>query len=326
MADGCKEKDCTVTQTGICLLNNPPTTCPQRVVSDPPTHIGQELSPLPAPRQNPSFPGTLAMSLADASALMARRYCRLIGILGLPEAGKTALLVCVYLLLASRKLVGFEFRNSATLMALEEISRGARRWKRGDPPGNLTQHTEAKDERAAGLLHFRLAVEQSGEVVDLLFPDLPGEWSTSLIDFNRSDRLDFFRSTEAIWIVVDGLELTDLRKRQTAIHRCTVLFQRVRALFVNAAVPPLCLVISRRDQAQLAPHHYGALVDEAAKLGINLTALQIASFSENDAIAPGSGIPELLATATHSLDRRTETWPISSDVDSGRQMLMYRKR
>lgn len=327
MAAECNEKDCTVAQTGVCLLNNEPKSCPQRIAGEIATgaDIAAELRDLPKPNQNPTFPATLALPLADASTLMAERYCRLIGILGSPDAGKTALLVCVYLLLAGGKLAGFEFRNSASLMALEEISRGARRWKVGDPPGALTQHTEAKQERAAGFLHFRLALRQGSEVTDILFPDLPGEWSTSLIDLNRSDRLDFLRSADAIWIVLDGLELTERSKRQTALHRAGLLLQRVRALFVDG-IPPVRVVISRRDKGELVPQNYQTLVEEAARLGIVLSVSQIASFSEDDAVVPGAGIPELLTTVSDFIARHVETWPTASEAGNSRQMLRFRKR
>ena len=140
------------------------------------------------------------------------------GELGRREDGKTAMLVCIYLLLAAGKLPGYAFRNSDSLIALEEISRGARRWKAGDAPGSLTQHTEARDERAAGFLHFRLS-RGDDELADFLFPDLPGEWTTALIDHNRSDRLDFLRSADAIWIMLDGV---DTRKLKVASLRAQI--------------------------------------------------------------------------------------------------------
>jgi hypothetical protein len=326
MADGCKEKECTVAQTGVCLLNNDPKTCPQRIDSENalPADVANELKDLAKPPQNPTFPASLSLSLAQANVLMAGQYCRLIGILGPPDAGKTAMLVCVYLLLAAGKLAGFEFRNSRSLRALDEVSRGARRWKVGDPPGALTQHTEAPDERTAGFLHFRLA-QREGDVVDILFPDLPGEWSTSLIDLNVSDRLDFLRSADAIWIMLDGLELSDRSKRQTALHRAGLLLQRVRALFPND-LPPLRLVISRFDQVQLEPEKYNSLIEEAQRLGIVLSVSQIASFSENVAIEPGAGIPDLLGTLSEHSGLNVETWPTTGNTYNHRQMLRFRKR
>jgi len=327
MANGCKEKDCTVAQTGVCLLNNDPKSCPQRIASENSSGVDvvNELEDLAKPPQNPTFPATLSLSLADANSLMAGQYCHLVGILGPPDAGKTALLVCVYLLLAADKLAGFEFRNSRSLRALEEVSRGARRWKVGDPPGTLTQHTEAPDERTAGFLHFRLAQREGGDVVDILFPDLPGEWSTSLIDLNVSGRLDFLRSADAIWIMLDGLELSDQSKRHTALHRASLLLQRVRALFVND-VPPLRLVISRLDKIQLAPQKYQTLVEEARRLGIVLSVSEIASFSDSDTIKPGAGIPNLLATVSEQTVLNVESWPATGDASNDRQMLRFRKR
>ena len=327
MANGCKEKDCTVAQTGVCLLNNDPKSCSQRIASENAAAIDivRELDDLPKPPQNPSFPSSLSLSLADVSSLMAGRYCRLIGILGSPDAGKTALLVCVHLLLAAGKLACFEFRNSSSLRALEELSRGARRWKVDDPPGNLTQHTEAPDERTAGFLHFRLAQEKGDEVVDILFPDLPGEWSTSLVESNRTDRLDFLRSADAIWIMLDGSELSDQTKRQTALHSAGLLLQRVRALFVNN-VPPLRLVISRLDKVHLAPQKYETLLEEARRLGCTLSVSEVASFSDNETIEPGAGIAALLATLSEQAVVNALSWPDTGEFSNDRQMLQFRNR
>lgn len=326
MADGCNEKECTVGTTGICLLNNDPKTCPQRVatdiVFDP--DVQSDIEGVEKTNQHPTFSASLGLSISDASKLMAERYCHLIGVLGLPDAGKTAMLVCIYLLLASGKLPGYAFRNSGSLIALEDISRGARHWKASDPPGSLTQHTEAKDERAAGFLHFRLLCGDS-ELVDFLFPDLPGEWTTDLIDLNRSDRWDFLRSADAIWIMVDGLELMNRERRKFALHRAILLLQRVRALFV-VGLPPVRLVVSRRDKGEIPPQNYQSLVAEAAELGIPLAVSQIASFSEDNGIEPGTGISELLATVFPVEVPRTSFWPDVGDVGDTRQMLRYRNR
>src|SRR3546814_8878527 len=94
----------SVAQTGICLLNNDPKSCPQRIEEEIAPDISSEIGDLSPPAENPTFPPSLALSLSDTSALMTNQYCRLVGILGAPDAGKTAVLVCLYLLLASQKL------------------------------------------------------------------------------------------------------------------------------------------------------------------------------------------------------------------------------
>jgi hypothetical protein len=125
--------------------------------------------------------------------------------------------------------------------------------------------------------------------------------------------------------MLDGLELTERSKRQTALHRAVLLLQRVRALFVRP-IPPVRLVISRRDKGELVPQNYQTLVEEAASLGIVLSVSQIASFSEVDAVAPGAGIPELLSTVSDTIAQNFETWPAVDAASDSRQMLRFRRR
>ncbi len=96
---------------------------------------------------------------------MQERYCKIVGILGAPGAGKTGCLVSFYLLLAHGRLSGFDFRDSKTVMAFEEISRGARRWD-ANYPEQLTSHTEISDERTAGFLHARLRTKVDNKPID----------------------------------------------------------------------------------------------------------------------------------------------------------------
>lgn len=255
--------------------------------------------------------------------MMGRRYCKLVGILGAPDAGKTAALVCLYLLLAHSKVEGYRMRDSATLLGLEQISRGARRWRKGEAPGALTTHTELKHERAAGFLHFRLLREATGEVADMLFPDLPGEWSTALIEANDKERLDFLKAAECIWIIADGVQLTTVSTRQTVLHKLSVLLQRVKVL-AGAGCPPISLVITRRDKGAVSEAVYATVVEEAQTLGIALKVYQIACFSENDEIEPGVGLTELVDSLFSEDQTGPEMWSLAERHDALRQMLRYR--
>jgi hypothetical protein len=179
MERACNQAECTVTATGICLLNNDPTTCLHRIAQqadDDQINVAAEVaSVLERPTTKSKFPPSGSLSPAEANLLMSERYCRVVGILGAPDAGKTASLVSIYLLLAHNGLEQFEFADSHTIMALEEISRGARRWNEGRPPDQMTVHTERPDERIPGFMHLRVQCVSSGEWIDMLFPDLPGE-------------------------------------------------------------------------------------------------------------------------------------------------------
>lgn len=321
MAEGCKTPDCTVAITGKCLLENDPKTCPERIASD--IDVAAIAESLPKPESIPTFPPSLTMSLSDINALMGRRYCKLVGILGAPDAGKTAALVCLYLLLAHSKIAAYRMQDSATLMGLEQISRGARRWRVGDSPGTLTTHTALKDERAAGFLHFRLLRKATGEVADIVFSDLPGEWTTALIEVNDKKRLDFLKAAECIWIIADGVQMTTVATRQTVLHKLRVLLQRVKAL-AGADCPPISLVITRRDKGVVPETAYAAVVEEARAQDIALNVYHIASFSEDDAVEPGTGLTELIDSLFSESQAGPEGWPLAKRRDAARQMLRYR--
>ena len=98
----CTRPDCTVAATGECLLNNEPSLCPERVTVD------NEARTAESDREH--FPPSRACTLREARSLMAQKYVQLVGVLGEPDAGKTACLVSLYLLLARDRLDGLRFR------------------------------------------------------------------------------------------------------------------------------------------------------------------------------------------------------------------------
>jgi hypothetical protein len=57
MALGCTKDNCTVAETGICIAENPPDTCPFRMkVPAPDGPVASPEPPLPKPEQNPNLP------------------------------------------------------------------------------------------------------------------------------------------------------------------------------------------------------------------------------------------------------------------------------
>jgi len=323
----CLRPECTVAETGRCVLNNDPEKCPERTAASAQTSTISGIAaivaaPLERPVERPRFPHSLAFSSEDIRSLTGSRYHFLVGVLGSPKAGKTALIVSLYLLVASGKLKGYEIADCQTLMGIDDISRGARRWNQGQLPEEITIHTELADERTAGFLHLRLRCSDGSGLFDLLVPDLPGEWSDALVNHNRTDRLSFLKSADVLWLTIDG---SDLRaSRQQVLHRTQLLFQRVKK-FLGRSTPKILVVISHLDGGEPEERSITVLKEEAARNEIDVSIMNVASFSDEPSVSPGAGLIELI-TATVAANGQTTTdfWPDSERPSGGRHILRFR--
>lgn len=292
----CNKPECTYSQTGQCVLNNEPQSCPDRLESirdesilEDNNLIGDVI--LNTPEDSERLSSSFSLTVEDSEKLMRNRYCKIIGILGIPGAGKTASLASLYLLLAHGKLKGYRFLDSKSIRAFEEITNGARRWNEGNVPDQLTAHTELQDERSAGYLHLRLENEIGNKKIDLLLTDLPGEWTTSLIEQNRTDRLSFLKSAERIWITLNGMDVENASMRHLTIHRIELLIDRLKEFLVDN-VPDICFVVTHFDKSSSVLNHLKIL--ERLADGFDIKIFEIASFSENENILPGTGLDSLL--------------------------------
>jgi hypothetical protein len=262
---------------------------------------------LARPEETPRLPASLTMGLEEARALMTERQATMVGILGLPDSGKTACLVSAYLLLARGKFEGYDYVDSSSLMAFEQISRGSRLWAKGDEPGQLTTHTEMADDRQAGFLHFRLRRQQDGRFFDMLVPDLPGEWSRALIDQSDSDRFAFLRSASVIWLMIDGRAFANPKKKMYAIYRAEMLVERLSVMLPTPR-PRIILVPSWWDIGDFPGDAYQRIRDEGHKHGMSIALAPIASFSFG-AIPPGSGVAALIDMTLNHNRPSPEFWP-----------------
>lgn len=326
MARPCDEPNCTVVDTGVCLLNNDALTCPHRQAEQEPgdaPDVAAETAPLESPQTIANFPLSLSLTPADTRELMADRYCHLVGILGVPDSGKTAALVSLFLLLSSAKLKGFKFSDSRSLMAFNEISQGARHWSEtGDVPEELTVHTTLADDRSAGFLHLRLEGTNHASPLDLLLPDLPGEWSTALMDHSLADRLAFFARADVVWVMVDGRQLAEPETRKWTIHRAKLLLQRLAGIVSKAT--RVSLVVTHRDEAEPPLASLKEIVDEGSNFGLSIEVCPIASFAKKGSIAPGTGIAELVAQLREATPPQPSFWPEDSQGET-RAMLRFRQ-
>lgn len=316
MSTGCNYEGCTYADTGKCALENDPNTCPHRNASVGATPVGASDTAaaggavLTRPDEPIAFPRSTALGLDEISGLMRSRYVNVVGILGEPESGKTACLVSLYLLLSNGRLEGWTYADSQSLMAFDESSRGARRWNEGNPPEHMTAHTEMADDRTPGFLHLRLVRTSDGRRVDFALPDLPGEWTKALMVASRYDRLAFLKSADVIWIVVDGRTLVERERRNSAIAKVGVLAGRLQTLFAGQQLPRVLLVTTHLDSAEIPPDVIDRIKGEAARYLVPLDVVQVAPFSESNALKPGFGIAKLV-DATAAASRRSHSfWPV----------------
>lgn len=342
MSDACTFEGCTVGETGACALENDPATCDRRlgrrsasgaveaaVAIDPsaPEGLSKVGEPvLERPEGTASFPSSRTLGPDEVSAMMGSRYMTVVGILGDPESGKTACLVSLYLLVSNAQLAGWSFADSKSLMAFEEIARGARDWDEGNPPEQMTVHTEMADERRPGFLHLRLVRDSDGRRFDFVLPDLPGEWTTDLVATSRTDRFEFMKAADAIWVVLDGRALENKERRQGIISRVGQLAGRLDGLFAGSA-PRLMLVITHRDAGAPSPPVITRLEAELAKRHMKATIASVAPFSENDERArPGFGLERLISATAASDMRPVDIWPTYDPVEGVRSYIGYRVR
>jgi Double-GTPase 2 len=335
----CRLDGCTVLETGRCALENETANCPNRIqgVAVPLTPSASTAivesatatdttgaAVLPPPDDVPRFPQSAILGLDDIEAIMRSRYVTVVGVLGDPESGKTACLASLYLMLSNARLEGWSYADSRSLMAFEEIARGARRWHKGQPPEQMTVRTEITDDRRPGFLHLRLRRKADGRKVDLALPDLPGEWTKTLIRTADSERLGFFRSADIIWLVVDGRSLADRLRRNGAINRVGVLVSRLKKL-LSGAKPQLLVVVTHHDEVKIDLSVLNQVKAEAMKHDADILVLEVAPFSTSEQVPPGYGLAALLDASLGPHPEPQTFWPSSPPLTDARSFLGYRK-
>lgn len=341
MSGSCTFNGCTVDETGICALERSPSTCGNRVTNETDgatsahdkgddevsSQFGERLGApvLDQPVRASAFPSSRTLGLEDLNAMMGTRYVNVVGILGDPESGKTACLASLYLLVTHAKLEGWSFADSKSLTAFEEIARGARDWNDGKVPEQMTVHTELADDHGPGFLHLRLVRLSDGRRVDLALPDMPGEWTQALVNSAQSDRLDFLKSAETIWIVLDGRSLADIEKRHGLIARVGQLAGRLNTM-LNGRVPRLMVVVTHRDIHVLEDSVAKRLLAELARRGAAVEIVGVAPFSDNPENVPaGFGIAELINLTIGKQPDRPIFWRSTEPTEGDRAYLSHRR-
>lgn len=341
MSSSCSFDGCTVDETGLCALSQDPSTCVNHLAdktvgasSTNSVEYSEAISAtadllgapvLTQPTAINPLSSSRALGLESLNELMSSKYVNVVGILGEPESGKTACLASLYLLVSQAMLEGWSFADSRSLAAFEAIARGARDWNNAIAPEQMTGHTELADEHRPGFLHLRLRRLSDGRCVDLALPDIPGEWTQTLISSARFERFDFMMSAEVIWIVLDGRVLAEIEKRQGLIVRLGQLVGRLNTMF-KEQMPRLLIVVTHQDSCPLNNDIVGRLQKELTRREAKAEIVNVAPFSDKpEVVSAGFGIANLIDLTVGNANQRLPFWPSSPPVDGQRAYLAYRR-
>ena len=305
----CDNNDCTVGETGTCLINHEnPLDCPHfhahekedahEIVEKISASDSDQFIPSPPIRQ---FHSGNELGTRDASEIMASCYGYIIGILGAYDAGKTCFICSLYLLAACGELMpGYYFAGSLTLQGFENRARHLRKWgSNAKLPDKLVEHTILAHPRNPALMH--LALQEKGDLMrrlDLLLTDLPGEWTSTLIDRGSGldSRFDFLKRADGIIYVIDSQLLADDKTRHKETHRAKLFLDRLRQYEVDDKNLPVVLLLSKCDELHMAtPSDIDRISEHANKIGLNSTVISCVSFSKKpQEIRSGVGVIEAI--------------------------------
>jgi hypothetical protein len=288
----CSKPDCTAATTGTCLLGKAsPQECE---FCEPVAALESESDPVSSSKAlsiERIFHAGSELGTIDALEISSGSYTHVIGLMGPYNAGKTCFLLSLYLM-TSRQLLpdGYIFRRSLTLQGFEDRAHNMREWQGGSLPDLLADHTVLSDDRRPGFLH--LGVAKHDERIDLLFSDLPGEWTTSLI--NRADtanRWEFLKRADGILVFFDGTELEG-KDRFVQATGAQQLFQRLKETICIPTYIPLVILVSKADEIEMRkPEILDEITQSAIQLGYDPAVIMCASFSRKPEIVQnGHGV------------------------------------
>ena len=292
----CTKADCTAATTGTCLLGKPtPQECEHYV----PVATGQteekESEKAESLQVGRTFHTGSELGTSDILQVSSGSYTHVVGLMGPYNAGKTCFLLSLYLM-ASQQLLprGYLFKRSLTLQGFEDRARKLREWRGGPLPEELADHTHLIDDRRPGFLH--LGIAKNDERIDFLLSDLPGEWTTSLI--NRAEtakRWEFLKRADGIIVVLDAVELTG-KDRFVHVTSTKHLLDRLRDTLQIAFDIPFVLLLSKVDELPVKqPQVLDEITQYALQVGFSPKVILCASFSRKPDIVPnGLGVFDAL--------------------------------
>jgi hypothetical protein len=310
----CAREDCTAALTGHCLESHDnPAECPHASAG---VASAIESASLPVVRR---FHAGHELGLRDALTVSRARYAHLVALLGVSDAGKTCFLTSLYLNACHGLLApDYRFAGSLTLQGLELRARGLRSWnKDGSLPEQVTEHTALADPRTPAFVHLALDSSSSTHKrIELLLSDLPGEWTSQLVDrADKSSKFDFVARADSVMIALHGPRLAANATKHQDVAMTKQLFERLKQNVNLGTDIPIVLLVTRIDELNGdVPDCMRDLERHARDVGYLTKTIGVASISRfPKRIVNGTGVRE----AVHALLAAAPGMRQSPHVDFG---------
>lgn len=306
MSIDCAEDGCLIASEGICARTGGMVPCEQATPSledEIAKQLPVAVEPI-AERITPTDAGIFAhpgteLGTDDASELMGEYATFVIGIVGFYGSGKTSFLNALYLLASCGDLSrrGYSFAGSLTLPGFEERARASRKWVHGEIPDKMSIRTRIAEGRSAGFVHKDLLDRKNDRRIRILLSDIPGEWASNLIDNVRhAPRFQFLARSDAIFLMVEGSQISTIVTRHVELHRQKMLLDRISSIAVIGT--PVYIVVTKADEIDMAvPAELAKLVAYAESKGFSASGHLIASLSKLSHVPSGTGVMDLLINA-----------------------------
>jgi hypothetical protein len=136
-----------------------------------------------------------------------------------------------------------------------------------------------------------------GRRIELLMTDLPGEWTSDLINrVETASRFRFLTRADAVIYVLDGRLLAAIDSQHQEKHKARLLLERLRKTPLVGVETPLVLLVTKCDEIGMtAPAALGDIVAEATALGFQPNVILSSCFSRAPKqVESGTGVKDVI--------------------------------
>lgn len=292
----CPNPDCDVAETGKCVEGiSKPEECP---------HYGQDsfqVEPTPEKESDIHLSTGEALDLEQANEMLCANSARVIAVVGPADSGKTTLICSFYDLLQLKPFNGYSFAASGTIPAFERRCHRARAASLRSSPDMERTPT------STGLKYLHLGVFRSEDGrIDLLFSDRAGEaYESAAKNLEMCNELTELYRADLVLILVDGKKIADNTSRHVSVMNVKTLLE---ALITSGMIGPahrVAIVLTKfdllddnKETGESSNSAFDKLVkwiktNHSGKVK-EVLALKTAARPENESVAAGTGLDQLL--------------------------------